>query len=122
EDHRTGNEEGQGHGGWAHAGGLRGREGACYFATPTTSFSRTFSRHHERIRMFETLSKGFRAARNRLAGMAELTEENLDQALRDVRLSLLEADVEFNVTKQFLARVKEQAVGQVIQTTVTDAK
>lgn len=67
--------------------------------------------------MFETLTKGFRAARNRLAGMTELTEENIDQALRDVRLSLLEADVEFNVTKKFLARVKEQAIGQVVQTT-----
>lgn len=64
--------------------------------------------------MFETLTKGFRAAKNRLAGVTELTEENIDQALRDVRLSLLEADVEFNVVKAFLARVKEQAVGQVL--------
>ena len=67
--------------------------------------------------MFETLTKGFRNARNRLSGVTELTEENIDQALRDVRLSLLEADVEFGVTKQFLARVKEKAVGQVVETT-----
>jgi signal recognition particle subunit SRP54 len=66
--------------------------------------------------MFETLTKGFRNARNRLAGVTELTEENIDQALRDVRLSLLEADVEFGVTKAFLARVKEKAVGQVLET------
>ena len=66
--------------------------------------------------MFETLTKGFRNARNRLAGVTELTEENIDQALRDVRLSLLEADVELGVTKAFLARVKEKAVGQVVQT------
>jgi signal recognition particle subunit SRP54 len=66
--------------------------------------------------VFETLSKGFRAARHRLAGVTELTEENIDQALRDVRLSLLEADVELGVTKRFLARVKEKAVGQVVQT------
>ena len=64
--------------------------------------------------MFETLTKGFRNARNRLAGVTELTEENIDQALRDVRLSLLEADVEFGVTKEFLARVKEQAVGHMV--------
>ena len=57
--------------------------------------------------MFETLTKGFRNARNRLSGVTELTEENIDQALRDVRLSLLEADVEFGVTKDFLAQVKE---------------
>ncbi|HSN82984.1 MAG TPA: signal recognition particle protein [Polyangiales bacterium] len=66
--------------------------------------------------MFETLTKGFRNARNRLAGVTELTEENIDQALRDVRLSLLEADVELGVTKSFLARVKEKAVGQVVDT------
>jgi len=71
--------------------------------------------------MFETLTKGFRSARNRLAGLTELTEENVDKALRDVRLSLLEADVEFGVTKRFLARVKERAVGQIVQTS-TKAK
>ena len=68
--------------------------------------------------MFETLTKGFRAARNRLAGVAELSEENIDQALRDVRLSLLEADVEFGVVKRFLASVKEQALGQEVKTRV----
>lgn len=68
--------------------------------------------------MFETLTKGFRSARQRLQGLSELTEENIDQALRDVRLSLLEADVEFGVTKRFLARVKETALGEVIQTKV----
>ena len=69
--------------------------------------------------MFETLTKGFRAARNRLAGVTELTEESIDQALRDVRLSLLEADVELGVVKRFLARVKESALGQTVQSTVT---
>jgi signal recognition particle subunit SRP54 len=57
--------------------------------------------------MFDALSKGFRAAKNRLSGVTELTSENIDQALRDVRLSLLEADVELNVVKRFLATVKE---------------
>ena len=65
--------------------------------------------------MFETLSKGFRAARDRLGGATELTEDNIDEALRDVRMSLLEADVEFKVTKQFLARVKEKALGQSVK-------
>ncbi|HEY6877290.1 MAG TPA: signal recognition particle receptor subunit alpha, partial [Polyangiales bacterium] len=69
--------------------------------------------------MFETLTKGFRAARQRLSGLTELDAENIDQALRDVRLSLLEADVEFNVVKRFLATVKEKAIGEVIQTTAT---
>lgn len=69
--------------------------------------------------MFDALSKGFRNAKNRLSGVTELTEENLDQALRDVRLSLLEADVELGVTKRFLATVKEKAIGEVVRTSAT---
>ncbi|HEY8427316.1 MAG TPA: signal recognition particle protein [Sandaracinaceae bacterium] len=69
--------------------------------------------------MFETLTKGFRAAKNRLAGVTELTEENIDQALRDVRLSLLEADVELGVVKRFLGRVKEKALGQTVRSSAT---
>lgn len=65
--------------------------------------------------MLETLSKGFRAARDALKGETQLTDENIDGALRDVRMSLLEADVEFKVTKQFLARVKEKALGETVR-------
>jgi len=68
--------------------------------------------------MFETLTKGFRTARQRLQGLAELDEANIDAALRDVRLSLLEADVEFGVVKRFLGRVKDKAIGEVMQTKV----
>jgi signal recognition particle subunit SRP54 len=68
--------------------------------------------------MFETLSKGFRQARNRLAGLTELTEGNIEPALREVRLSLLEADVEIGVVKAFLARVKQKAVGQTLESRV----
>ena len=53
--------------------------------------------------MFETISKGFRQARNRLAGLTELSIANIEPALREVRLSLLEADVELGVAKAFLA-------------------
>jgi signal recognition particle subunit SRP54 len=65
--------------------------------------------------MFDALSKGFRAAKNRLAGVTELTPDNIEQALRDVRLSLLEADVELNVVKRFLATVKEKAIGESVK-------
>jgi hypothetical protein len=54
-------------------------------------------------------------ARNRLAGLTELTEQNVESALREVRLSLLEADVELGVVKAFLARVKEKALGEVVR-------
>ncbi|KAB2906897.1 MAG: signal recognition particle protein [Kofleriaceae bacterium] len=64
--------------------------------------------------MFETISKGFRAAKQRLTGKAELDDEVIDEALRDVRLSLLEADVEFRVVKRFLDRVKEAARGEQV--------
>ena len=43
--------------------------------------------------MLETLAKGFRAARQRLTGVAELNDDVIEDALRDVRLSLLEGDV-----------------------------
>ena len=65
--------------------------------------------------MFDTITRGFRQARNRLAGLTELTEANIDTALREVRLSLLEADVEMGVAKAFLARVKQKALGQTHQ-------
>jgi signal recognition particle subunit SRP54 len=65
--------------------------------------------------MFDAIAKGFRQAKNRLAGLTELTEDNIETALREVRLSLLEADVELGVVKAFLARVKEQALGEVVR-------
>jgi len=65
--------------------------------------------------MFETISKGFRAARQRFTGRAELTEDVIDEALKDVRMSLLEADVEFRVVKKFLATVKEEALGEQVK-------
>jgi signal recognition particle subunit SRP54 len=66
--------------------------------------------------MFDALTKGFKAARNRLAGLTELSEANVESALREVRLSLLEADVELGVVKGFLARVKDKALGEVVRT------
>lgn len=65
--------------------------------------------------MFKTLTEGFRKARQKLTGVAELTEADIEAALRDVRLSLLEADVELNVTRRFLGRVKEKMLGQVVK-------
>ncbi len=68
--------------------------------------------------MFDALTKGFREAQNRLAGLTELNENNIKPALREVRLSLLEADVELGVVKRFLARVEERALGQTVQVKV----
>jgi signal recognition particle subunit SRP54 len=68
--------------------------------------------------LFDTLIKGFREAQNRLAGLTELTTTNVQPALREVRQSLLEADVELGVVKRLLARIEVKAVGQTIQTRV----
>ncbi|MCR9162038.1 MAG: signal recognition particle protein [Nannocystaceae bacterium] len=65
--------------------------------------------------MFETISKGFRSAKERITGKGELSEDVIDDALKDVRMSLLEADVEFRVVKTFLRNVKEKALGEQVK-------
>lgn len=72
--------------------------------------------------MLETVSKGFKAARNKLKGRTEITPEVVDDALRDIRVSLLEADVSFDVVKRFVARVREKAIGEVVETKVKTEK
>ena len=72
--------------------------------------------------MLETVAKGFKAARNKLKGRTEITAEVIDDALRDIRVSLLEADVAFDVVKRFVARVREKAVGEVVETKVETKK
>ncbi len=72
--------------------------------------------------MLETVSKGFKAARNKLKGRTEISAEVVDDALRDIRVALLEADVAFEVVKRFVARVREKAVGEVVETKVKTEK
>jgi len=72
--------------------------------------------------VLETVSKGFKAAKNKLQGRKEITPEVVDEALRDIRVSLLEADVSFDVVKRFIARVCEKAVGEVVDTKVKTEK
>ena len=71
--------------------------------------------------MLETVTQGFKSATERLRGVRELHEANVDEALRDVRMSLLEADVDFAVVKDFLARVKQRGLGEKVETRVRDA-
>src|SRR3954470_23734423 len=65
--------------------------------------------------MFETLTKGFRAAKQRFQGVAELDEATVDEALKDVRTALLEADVGFEVVQDFVQRVKEKSTGVIVK-------
>ncbi len=71
--------------------------------------------------MLETLTQGFSAARERLAGLRELSEENVEESLRDVRMSLLEADVDLGIVKGFLDRVKQRTLGVKVATRARDA-
>jgi len=61
--------------------------------------------------MFESLSARLQGVVDRLRGKARITEADLDQALRDIRLALLEADVNFRVVKAFVSRVRERSIG-----------
>lgn len=64
--------------------------------------------------MFESLSDKLQSVFGRLGNKGALTEQDVNEALREVRLALLEADVNFKVAKDFIARIKERAVGENI--------
>jgi signal recognition particle subunit SRP54 len=72
--------------------------------------------------MFEIVSQGFKNARQRLRGEVALDERNLESALQDVRVALLEADVELGVAREFVARVKQKALGQVVGLSAKDSR
>ena len=72
--------------------------------------------------MLEIVSKGFKTARNRLRGQVELTPQNIEEALREVRVALLEADVDLAVVRSFVARVQTKAVGEVVALAAKDAR
>lgn len=64
--------------------------------------------------MFQELTKRLGSALGGLSGKEKLTEENVKEALREVRMALLEADVNYRVAKEFVARVGEVAAGQQV--------
>ena len=64
--------------------------------------------------MFDDLSERLRGVLGRLGGHGRITEADVDAAMREVRLALLEADVNFRVVKDFVARVRERAIGQEV--------
>jgi signal recognition particle subunit SRP54 len=70
--------------------------------------------------VLEIVTQGFKNATEHLRGVRELTQESIEEALRDVRMSLLEADVDLKVTRSFLERVKLRSLGEKIQTKVRD--
>src|ERR671929_1458925 len=72
--------------------------------------------------MFESLSEKLQAVFDRLGRKGKLSEEDVEVALREVRVALLEADVSLKVVRQFVAAVKEKAVGQEVLQSLTPAQ
>ncbi len=64
--------------------------------------------------MFQDLTRRLEGAMRKLAGQQRLTEDNVKETLREVRLALLEADVHYQVAKDLVGRVRERALGQAI--------
>lgn len=69
--------------------------------------------------MFDSLSERLASTVKKLRGQARLTEENIQETMREVRMALLEADVALPVVKDFIARVKERAVGKDVLNSLT---
>jgi signal recognition particle subunit SRP54 len=69
--------------------------------------------------MLDSLSDRLQGAFRRLGSSGKLTEQDLDAALREVRIALLEADVNFKVVRNFIARVRERALGQDVMQSIT---
>lgn len=69
--------------------------------------------------MFGNLAEKLQNALGKLRGRGKLSEKDVDQALREVRLALLEADVNFKVVRDFVSRVKERAVGHEVMQSLT---
>jgi len=64
--------------------------------------------------MFETLTERLSTSLRSISGTGQLTEDNIKDTLREVRMALLEADVALPVTRDFVSRVKDKALGQEV--------
>ncbi|MCD6384738.1 signal recognition particle protein, partial [Candidatus Sumerlaeota bacterium] len=72
--------------------------------------------------MFELLTDKLEGIFRKLSGKGVLTEKNISDALREIRLALLEADVNYKVAKEFIENVKQKAIGQEVLRSVTPAQ
>ena len=69
--------------------------------------------------MFENLSEKLQRAFKNLRGQGAITEENMQEALREIRVALLEADVNLNVVKELIDHIREKALGQEVMTSLS---
>jgi signal recognition particle subunit SRP54 len=71
--------------------------------------------------MFDSLSQRLQGIFDRLGSRGRLTEDNIQEALREIRVALLEADVNFKVVRMFVERIRQKAVGQDVLQSLTPA-
>ena len=69
--------------------------------------------------MFDTLSERLSRTIKNLKGQGRLTEENIADAMREVRMALLEADVALPVVRDFIEQVRARAIGEEVMTSLT---
>lgn len=72
--------------------------------------------------MFESLSNRIQQTLKNLKGEGRVSEKHVEEAVREIRMALLEADVNFKVVKEFIARLKERAMGQKVMDSLTPAQ
>lgn len=72
--------------------------------------------------MFENISERLQGAIHKIKGYGKITEDNISEILREVRLALLESDVNYKVVKEFTNNVKEKALGQEVSTSLKPAE
>ena len=72
--------------------------------------------------MFDSLSEKLDQTIRRLRGLGKITDRNIEEAVREVRLALLDADVHFQVAREFTERVRQQALGQEVLQSLTPAQ
>jgi signal recognition particle subunit SRP54 len=72
--------------------------------------------------MFENLTDKLQRAFKNLRGQGTLTEENMDEVLREIRMALLEADVNFKVVKELIDHIRAKAIGQEVMTSLSPAE
>ena len=68
---------------------------------------------------FENLTERIQMSLRRLTGRGKLTEKDIDEAMREIRVSLLEADVNYKVVKEFIANVKVKSLGERVMKSLT---
>src|SRR6056297_340979 len=72
--------------------------------------------------MFDNLSDRLNSVFKKLKGHGKLSEKNIEDGLREVRMALLEADTHYKVVKQLIAEIKERAIGQEVLASLTPAQ